>query len=414
MDDRLRSLALTSLAHSTNDGSALLYPILITFYINLPGIQLPTLGGMAVVYYLVSGLLSTPIGSFADRTGKYGVLLSIGIAILGFSGILLALPFWFPAYTIPLIIAGAFVLGSGQAFYHPLGASVLRNTFNRGGAPKAMGYNGSFGSLGRAVWPPVIGFLMLYIGEVQGLFVYSFYSFGIAVVLYLGLRGLDIKVKPKPKAEITEESIEKKKAERRSYMPFVYILTAAVFIRALFLTGTSTFMPTYLEQLSHSKNLAFLVIFIAYLLPVFGQPMFGSLTSKRGGKFTVVITFILSTVFFGLMLLFSSSLLFTTVFFGLFAGTAYSGFPVLLGFVGQVVPKDKIGISNSIVWGIGQTIGGAGGAATAALLTAFFSVYHTITIMYLIGIIALLLIPLLPSKAVVDRNNSKTTQQSNT
>lgn len=407
MDARPKSLVLTSLAHFTNDGTALLYPVLITFYILIPGIQLPELGGMAVVYYLVSGVLSTPIGRYADRTGRYGVLLSVGVAVLGFAAVIWALPFIFPKLIVPLIITGAFVLGTGQAFYHPLGAAVLRNTFNRGGAPRAMGFNGSFGSLGRAVFPPVVGFLMLYIGSVEGLLFYAAVSFVVSIILYSGLRTVDIKVKPKPKEPESPETKEMNKREAGKYMKFVYILTAAVFIRALFITGASTFLPTYLEQLSNSKHIALVIIFIAYMFPVFGQPMLGSITSRKGGKFTVVITYILSTIFFGLFLLIPNQLIIGTLFLSLYAFFTFSGFPVLLGFVGQVVPRERIGLANSIVWGIGQTIGGAGGAAIVSLFTVTVSVPQAMLYVYLIGIASLVFLPLLPSKSTVDNNNGK-------
>ncbi len=409
MDARPKSLVFTSLAHFTNDGTALLYPVLITFYIAIPGIQLPELGLMAVVYYLVSGALSTPIGRYADRTGKYGALLSLGIAILGGAALIWTLPFIFPVYTVPIIISGAFVLGAGQAFYHPLGATILRNIFNRGGAPRAMGFNGSLGSLGRAIFPPVVGYLMLYIGSVEGLVFYAAISFAVALVLYFGLGSLDIKVKPKKPESQDMDGISA--PEKKGYMKFVYILTAAVFIRALFITGASTFLPTYLEQVSNSKNIAFLIIFMAYMAPVFGQPMLGSLTSIKGGKFTVVLTFILSTIFFGLFLLTPSNLILITIFLSVYAFFTFSGFPVLLGFVGQVVPKESMGLANSIVWGIGQTIGGAGGAASVALFALWFTVPQSLLYVYLIGIVSMVFLPLLPSRDTVESNHKKTAPQ---
>lgn len=406
METRLKSLAFTSLGHFANDGTALLYPILITFYVQLPGVQIPYLGGMAVVFNLISGLLSTPIGRYADNTGRYGVLISLGIALLGVAALILSLPFSFPQYTLPLVLTGAFVLGSGQAFYHPLGAAILRNTFDRGGSPKAMGINGSFGSLGRAIMPTTVGFLMAFIGDVTGLVIYAIYSFISAVILYIGLRTIKIVVKKRPAARKDKEEKAKQKLAGKSYMPFVYILTSAVFVRALFLTGTATFIPTYLDIQFGSKTLTLTIILIAYLLPVFGQPLFGSLTSQKGGKYTVVVTFIFSTIFFAGFLLSSSNVIATVVFFALFAGTAYSGFPVLLGFVSQVVPTERIGMSNAMVWGVGQTVGGAVGAGIISVFTIFVSVPVAIQLMFAFALVALVFIPLLPSKSKVDDGNT--------
>lgn len=402
MESRLRTLAFTSLGHFANDGTALLYPILIIFYLKLPGVQIPYLGAMAVVFNLISGVLSTPIGRYADNTGKYGILISLGISLLGVAALILSLPFIYPQYTFPILLAGAFVLGSGQSFYHPLGAAIIRNTFDRGGAPRAMGFNGSFGSLGRAIMPTTVGFMMTFLGEVTGLAVYAMYSFASAVILYFGLRTVKIAVKPRSREKPTPEEKAKLKASGKGYMSFVYVLTAAVFIRALFLTGTSTFIPVYLDQQFGSRTLALTIILIAYILPVFGQPTFGALTSKRGGKFTVTITFIFSTIFFAGFLLSSNSAILTIIFYAMFAGSAYSGFPVLLGFVGQVVPKERIGTSNALVWGLGQTVGGACGAGIVSFFTTFMSVPEAIHLMFLFALVALIFIPLLPSRKKVE------------
>ena len=406
MENRLKSLAFTSLGHFANDGTALMYPILITFYVQLPNVQIPYLGGMAVVFNLISGLLSTPIGRYADNTGRYGVLISLGIAILGVAALIFSLPFAFPQYTLPLVLVGALVLGSGQAFYHPLGAAILRNSFERGDSPKAMGINGSFGSLGRAIMPTTVGFMMTFIGDITGLVIYAIYSFISAIVLYLGLRTIQVKVTRKPASSRSKEEKAKEKNAGKSYMPFVYLLTFAVFVRALFLTGTGTFIPTYLDLQFGSKTLTLTIILIAYLLPVLGQPLFGSLTSKRGGKFTVVFTFIFSTIFFFGFLFAGSSVIATIALFTLFAGTAYSGFPVLLGFVSQVVPSEKLGMSNALVWGVGQTVGGAVGAGIVSLFTIFVPVPEAIRLMFIFALVALVFLPFLPSRTKVENEHS--------
>lgn len=408
MEEKFRALAFTSLGHFANDGTALLYPILITFYIQLPGAQLPYLGVMVVIYNLISGFLSTPIGRYADQTGRYGPLISLGIALLGFSAIVFSLPFVYPSLLLPFVVAGAALLGSGQAFYHPLGAAILRNSFGRGSSPKAMGLNGSFGSLGRAVMPTAVGFMMVFIGDVTGLLVYAAYSFIGSLVLFIGFRGIHIQVPEKvPKARTKEEKA-KLKADAKAFMPFVYLLTFAVFVRALFLTGTSTFIPTYLDAEYHSKTLTLTIILIGYLLPVFGQPYFGALTSRRGGKYTVVTTFILSTIFFGLFLFAGITIAVTIAVFALFALTAYSGFPVLLGFVSQVVPSSKAGVSNALVWGIGQTVGGAVGAGIVSVFTTFLPVSEAIKFMFIFAVIALVFLPFLPSRSKVEAGNVAT------
>ena len=58
------------MGHFSNDGNFLLFPVLITYYSLIPGISLILLGAIAIIYNALSGLLSTPIGRFADRTDR--------------------------------------------------------------------------------------------------------------------------------------------------------------------------------------------------------------------------------------------------------------------------------------------------------------------------------------------------------
>lgn len=399
MQGKLRALAFTSLGHFTNDGTSLLYPTLITYYVDLPGIKIPYLGAMAIIFNIISGIFSTPVGNFADRRGNHGTLIGIGILILGLSAVILALPFAVKNMTLPLILTGASVLGIGQAFYHPLGAAVLRSSFEPASAPGAMGLNGSFGSMGRAIMPLVIVLLMSTLGDFRGLLVYTLYSFVSGVVIMLGLHGIDLRSEKGHTGSVQKIT---RKTEMKAFMPFLYILTAAVFVRSLFLTGTITFIPTLFDDTFKSKTLMVTIITLAYIFPVLGQPFFGRVTGTHGGRFTVIVTFLLSTLFFGLFLIFYHSFILTVIFYGAYAFAAYSGFPVFLGYVGQVVPKEYSGISNGLVWGIGQTVGGGVGAAVITIFTLFVNVPTAILYMFPFAIASLLFLPFLPKKTKPD------------
>ncbi len=402
MYGKLRSLAFTSLGHFSNDGTTLLYPTLITYYVELPGIKIPYLGAMAIIFNIISGIFSTPVGNYADRKGNHGSLIAAGILILALSSFLLALPFVIKGYTLALILSGATVLGIGQAFYHPLGAAVLRSTFEARSAPSAMGVNGSFGSLGRAIMPLVIVFLMTALGYFHGLLIYTLYSIVSAAVIYVGLRGLEVRQSRKSSGSDSGDRTEKKR-NMKAFMPFLYMLTAAVFVRSLFLTGTITFIPTLFDETFKSKTLMVTIITLAYIFPVLGQPYFGRVTATHGGRFTVIVTFVLSTIFFGLFLIFYHNFILTIIFYGGYAFAAYSGFPVFLGYVGQVVPKEFSGASNGLVWGIGQTVGGGIGAAVITLFTLFVNVPTAILYMFPFAVGSLLFLPFLPTRGKAEK-----------
>ncbi|MDS0256657.1 hypothetical protein ApAK_03020 [Thermoplasmatales archaeon AK] len=100
MNTRTRVLIFTSLGHFTNDSTSMLFPVLITYYVLLPNVSILFLGSSAIILNVISGLISTPIGSLADRTDHDALLIAAGIVILGVSGFILALPFRFESLTV--------------------------------------------------------------------------------------------------------------------------------------------------------------------------------------------------------------------------------------------------------------------------------------------------------------------------
>ncbi len=148
---------------------------------------------MAVIYNVISGLFSAPVGVVADRIDRDNVLISTGLLLNALAIFIFALPFLFERFALYLIVAGVASLGFGQSFYHPpVGASVLSGVYRKGGgAPRAMGINGSFGSLGgRAITPPLlIVSLIALLRPSHSLFILAGYTaVGGGVAVLLGLR----------------------------------------------------------------------------------------------------------------------------------------------------------------------------------------------------------------------------------
>ena len=169
-----------------------------------------------------------------------------------------------------------------------------------------------------------------------------------------------------------------------------------VFIRAMFLMGTITFVPTFLTNIYHSRTLAVAIVTISFVTAVFGQPYFGSLTTRYGGRKIVTITTILSGLSFTFFLYFATNIIISGIFFAVFAFVTYSGFPVLLGYVGQVVPRDISTTSNAIVWGFGNTLGGAVGIAVIDGFKVFVSLGESLSFMLIFALAAIIMLPLIP------------------
>ena len=178
----------------------------------------------------------------------------------------------------------------------------------------------------------------------------------------------------------------------------------------MFLTGTITFVPTFLTNVYHSRTEAVAIVTISFVTAIFGQPYFGSLTSKFGGRKIISFTTIISGVAFASFIYFASNLIVSATSFAVFAFVTYSGFPVLLGYVNQVVPREISTTSNGLVWGVGQTLGGALGIAVLDGFKVFVSLGDSLTLMLIFALAAIVLLPLIPRNDRLPKSDTPSTE----
>lgn len=393
---RLRALAFTSLGHFSNDFTTLLFSVLIIYYNKDFGLGLALLGVIAIAYNVISGFLSTSIGRFADRTMTHRILMAMGIVILGLSMVLFAVSFVSGTYIIPVILAAAILLGIGESFYHPLGASILNRVYSKKSA-SALGINGSFGSVGRSLLPIVLIPLILAVGKFYALLILGAYAMLAGGAIFIGLGFL--KAEETRKVDTARKAYSNKVALKH-YRPMLIALVSMVFIRSMFLSGTITYISEYLLLQTGSEILVGYVLTLSFITAILGQPIFGKLTDIYGGKATIGITTVFSALFFLLFMLSGSHMSLITIFYALFIFLSFTGFPVLLGYVNQIVPKDIATTAHGMVWGIGNTLGGAAGIAVMSLLLYLgVSLTATMWAMLIFGIASALFIPLIPGKS---------------
>ncbi len=395
-----RSITFTSLGHLSNDLNILLFSVLITYYYKDFGISLALLGAVAILYNILSGFLSTPVGRYADKTRHYRTLMTIGMIIIGVSVVTFAFSFKISGMVLPLMIISAIVLGVGQAFYHPIGASILHITYKEKAA-SALGINGSFGSIGRSILPVALVPLIIFYGEFHALIFLAAYMFVVSLVLYLGLGFLKGQEVGSSNKESASES-NNRKVQMAKYRGILSILVTIVFIRAMFLTGTTTYISQYLVEELHSEVIMSYVLTLSFITAVVGQPVFGKITEMKGGRFSIIITTVFSAIFFVFFMLSKANAILDTVSYALFVFMAFTGFPVLLGYVGQIVPREISTTSNGLVWGLGNTVGGGVGIGVMSLLLLIkVSLVDTMWIMLIFAVVSIVLLPLLPKRNTI-------------
>lgn len=385
-----RALVAATLAHFTNDGTSMMFTVLIVYYLSLP-ISLAYLGGAAAASNLVSGLVAERIGSWADNSGRRGMIMAAGIGLTGVATLIFAASFYMPQSAATTLLPGVMILGVGLAFYHPLGGSIIAFASEGKSLPRQMGINGSFGSVGRALFPVLIVSMVELLGAPTGLLALGAGVLaGGGAILWLS-RGID-------RFMVNER--QNRPPSRRSLKPyrrFVFALTGVFLVEAIFASGITTYIPSYYEQVYGSAGTAGLITSIILLAPILGQPVQGHLASRLGSRRVLQITVSSSAVLVALFLSFNSVVL-EVLSLGAFAFFYYTGFPVILGYVSLMTPRESITRVNAIVWGFGSTIGTALGSALGGALGEEYGFHTSFAVCLLFGLLAVALLPLVPGR----------------
>ncbi|MDP8002928.1 MAG: MFS transporter [Caldisphaera sp.] len=390
MSARSRALIFTSIGHFLNDSFLVTFSILITYYLDMK-ISPLFLGTMGSLISILSGLTSIWVGREADKEGNHNRLMLAGFILIGLSSLLYASSFSYHEFTLTLIALASISLGMGLSFYHPLGGSILQHIYDIKESPRALGINGSFGSIGRAIFPVVLVFVIHALGAPLGLYLIGIYTFILSIIIYSGLKPINIQV------EIKNNNKESNKVSLSSFYYVLIPLSIVVFLRAMFISGVQTYAPTYLEFLYKSKLLMSIILTVSYATAIFGQPYFGRLTSNIGGRSVVFITTIFSTLFYILFLFIKNETL-SIIMFAVFSFFAFSGFPNLLGYVGQIVDKSVFAQANSLIWGVSNTIGGAIGIFLGGYILQIIGLENTMITFMILALISTALLPIIPKK----------------
>ena len=359
---RLRSLALTSLAHFTNDGTVFFVPVIAAILAANHGVSPLVLTLLFLVFYASSAVLSPFVGRLADRLGSPATLMGFGLGILsaGLFGFYLALSETSGPSLVAALLLAALLTGSGSAFYHPLGASLLQAAFRGGSMGVALGVNGALGSLGRALYPSLYFVAAAAIAGYGAIALFALIGLAAALVIWLGVR-VPASVRTASAAPPASRSAE---AVTRG----IVALTAVAFLRSAATQGIASWIPTYLATqrgLGVGADLG-LTLTVMYAAAVIGQPIFGLLVdrfekrallgiSSAGAAVSILGYLAAPAGLVGLAWLFV---------FGFFT---FSGFPLLLSMAADYVPRGSSSLGNALVWGIGVATGGAVGP----LLTGF-------------------------------------------
>ncbi len=394
-EDR-RSLASTSVAHFVNDGLNGVIPLMYPVYNGMYGISIQTISIITALQNVFSIVISPVVGRKSDASGNFA-----GIMILG----LLMLAFGTAGYALSVLFLGGFGLelalillsvsiGVGSSFYHPIGATVLSEKWGSPKLGRAMGINGSIGSIGRVVLPFVAAIMIAYAALPSLAILAALAALG-ALASFVLLRG--VKFERNQLVRPDEGGIWRSVLPNRRLTRRLLPLTVVSFSRGL-CTGVFPLIPFYLVKVDHFSGLESGVIYSAALgAGIASQIIFGFMQERFGNRFALGFSN-LGAVVLLLAFIFSPNPTFTDISLVLFGVFSYSAFPLLLGMVHQMshMFPGEMTSAGSIVWGIGNSSGGAAAPlliGALALPTVFGSLTPGFLAAALAGILAVILMP---------------------
>lgn len=381
-----RILTATSLAHFVNDGTSFFVPVIAALLVPLRGFSPIEVTVLFVVYYGTSSLLGLFVGWWADRRGRPAALMTMGIGFLaiGLFAFEIVLAGWAAPVEYPVALVAAAITGFATSFYHPLGASLLQRAFPPSRQGSAMGINGAFGSLGRALYPFL--FFVTTLAIVTTTSILPFVAIGAvtAGVLAWGTRGLTRaeRKSPPPNARASE-----------SITHGILALTGVAFVRSVATQGVAVWIPTYLTVARGvpASGVLGLAVTVMYVGGIVGQPFFGYAANRLDRRLLVSLSSVgASLATFGY--LYSSGvpsqvLLFAIGFF------TFSAFPLLMTLSSDYVPRGSSSLANALVFGIGSGGGGTiGPLIVGAIAAGSYALLGTgLEVMAGLGLVAALL-----------------------
>jgi FSR family fosmidomycin resistance protein-like MFS transporter len=389
-DGSARLLGVTSLAHFLNDGVVFFIPVIGDLLAQGHHVSTALITAMLTIFYLTSAGFGIVVGLVADALGRRGSMIALGIATLGVSllGFYAALSLTGVPSDILVLVAAA-VAGVGSSFYHPLGGSLLQLGFPESSRGRALGINGAFGSLGRALYPALFFVIAaLGISKPATAIVFAVLSLLAAVIVAVGLRTESAapagrrSAAPAPVPALANPAGDPPGAPavaRPAGAPLrsllsrsVIALTSIAFFRSLAFIGIVAWIPIYLTTQRHAGISTGLGVAVTamYAGGIIGQPLFGLLADRFDKRVVLAADSLGSAL--GIFWFLGTSGHGTTALlalatFGLFT---FSGFPLLMSLVADYVPKSASTTGNALVWGIGSTGGQALGPLAASLLMA--------------------------------------------
>jgi FSR family fosmidomycin resistance protein-like MFS transporter len=362
---RLKSLFFTSLGHFINDGEGFLIPVIAAVLVTQHGLTPLEVTLMYLAFYSSSAILSIYAGNLADRTGRPGPIIAVGLSVvsMGFIGFYISASYTSGLLFFASLMISAFLAGLGGAFYHPLSATVLQSAFEDKSRGKALGINGAVGSIGRAIYPSLFLLVAVFATTFGAIAVLAVIGFLASLAIWIGLR------LPKARA-VAKQAPASRVSFRSVFTKGIIVLTIVAFVRSLAVLGINSWIPTFIsvQRGVGVTNLLGITLTIMYVSAIIGQPIFGILVDRFDKRLILGLSSVGSALSIIGYLLTTGT--FEIVLLSLFGFFAFSAFPLAFALSRDYAPEGGSSLANALVWGLGVTGGGAVGPIVTGVIIA--------------------------------------------
>ncbi len=378
-DTVLKVLLALSFSHLLNDTIQSLLPAIYPVLKNSFRLNFTQIGLITLTFQATASLLQPFVGFYTDRRPKpYSLAAGMGVTLTGL--VLLS-----QAWSFPVILVSAALVGAGSSVFHPEASRVARMASGgKHGFAQSLFQVG--GNLGTSLGPLLAALIIVPYGQANILWFSLLAFLGIFVLVRVGgwyRRNLGL-LKPRPRAAGEPGPARLPRGRVALALATLVVLVFSKYIYLISLTNYYTFYLIDKFQVSVQAAQVYLFVF---LFAVAAGTIIGGPVGDRIGRKLVIWISILGVAPFSLVLphMGLTGTVVLTVFIGVILASAFSA---ILVYAQELLPGN-VGLVAGLFFGLAFGIAGIGAAVLGRLAdhTSINYVFKVCAFLPLLGLL---------------------------
>jgi MFS family permease len=338
-------LLLTGSSHVLIDGFGIGISVLLALKFGEEG-AFGRVGLILAAYTLATAFTEPLWGRISDATGKRGTMVGLGLVLASAAFTAFAFLPAAGAAALPCLVLLSLTTGLAVGTYHSVATALVNEVASNAERGFMQGLNNAGGSLGRTLAPTALVFGALAFGS-EGFAALPFLALGLVI----GIAG--VRILPDSPPASGGPSAPMERIRRLIKDRFLVRIVALSFLRSAFFITAANFLPTFLvaERGMDAARMG-LVMSLVMATGVVAQPLGGRISDTvNRARFTGWLLVASGASFAGFLL--SVPIWLGVFLLGLSMFLVLMTFPLLFALLGDVVPREKLGLTTGLVSGAG-------------------------------------------------------------